>query len=166
MPVELRGADKPGWLEGRTEALQIAIFKKIKQYAIPMKEEKAVGDPDDAATGPRTDPSSFKSVPAAAAKALAGVKDALGKRDYNALKPMLADEVVWSLGGGTGADAAMAMWQADPTAFDAMAGTLGTCVGDDKRVTCPGGTVAPGAFQLVIEPRGDGWKITSFVKSE
>jgi hypothetical protein len=165
MPVELRGADKPGWLDGRTEALQLAIFKKIKQYAIPMKEEKAAGDAEDA-VGPKTDPSSFKSVPAAAAKALAAVKDALAKRDYAAMKPMLADDVVWSLGGGTGADAAMAMWQADPTAFDAMAGTLGTCVGDDKRVTCPGGTAAPGAFQLVIEPRVEGWKVTSFVKSE
>ena len=42
-------------------------------------------------------------------------------RDYPTLRELLADDVVWSLGGGTGADAAMAMWQADPEALDAMA---------------------------------------------
>jgi hypothetical protein len=164
MPVELKGADKPHWLDGRTEALQVAIYKRIKQYAIPMKEEKIADSNDD--TGPKTDPSSFKAVPAPAAKRLADIKDALAKRDYGALRPLIAEDVVWSLGGGTGADAAMAMWQADPTSFDAMAGTLGTCVGDAKRVSCPGTAPAPGAYQLVLEPRPDGWKITSFVKAE
>jgi hypothetical protein len=74
---------------------------------------------------------------------------------------------VWSLGGGTGADTAMAMWQADPTTLDAMVGVLGTCVAEsDKRIACPGGTVQPGAWQLVLEPRGDVWMVASFVKAE
>jgi hypothetical protein len=166
MPVELRGADKPHWLDGRTESLQVAIYKKIKQYAIPMKEEQPVGE-DESALGPKTDPASFKNIPAPAAKQLAAIKDALGRRDYTALKPMLADDITWSLGGGTGADAAMAMWQADPTAFDAMAGTLAVCVADgDKKVACPGGAPTAGAYQLLLEPRGDAWRVTSFVKAE
>jgi hypothetical protein len=164
MPVELRGADKPHWLEGRTQALQVAIYKRIKQYAIPMKEEKSIAETED--TTPKTDPATFKAVPVGAAHQLAALKDALARRDYPALRPMVADDVVWSLGGGTGADAAMAMWQADPTNFDAMAGTLAACVGDDKRVTCPGGAPAPGAFQLVLEPQPGGWKIASFVQAE
>jgi hypothetical protein len=164
MPTELKGADKPSWLEGRTQSLQVAIYKKVKQYAVPMKED--VG-PSEADEGPKTDPSSFKDVPAAAAKQLATIKDVLAKRDYTALRPTLADDVVWSLGGGAGADAAMAMWQADPTYFEAMTGTLATCVAaSDKRVTCPGGTPAVGAYQLTLEARGDAWKVTSFVRAE
>ncbi|MEO6774552.1 MAG: hypothetical protein ABI467_16300 [Kofleriaceae bacterium] len=184
MPVELKGADKPQWLEGRTAALQVAIYKKIHQYAIPMKEE-APGEHAPEDTVPKTDPSSFKNLPAAAAKQLATIKDVLAKRDYTALRPELADDVVWSLGGGTGADTAMAMWQADPTALDAMttliapptaaatdtngsaAAAPGGCVADgDKRVLCPGGAPVPGAWQVVLEPRAGTWKIASFVKAE
>jgi hypothetical protein len=106
-------------------------------------------------------------VPAGAGKRLAAIKDALAKRDYTGLRPQLADDVVWSLGGGTGADAAMAMWQADPVMFESMAAVLANCVAEgDKRVACPGGELKPGAYQLVIEPRGDSWKLTSFVKAE
>ena len=185
MPVEMKGADKPHWLEGRTEALQVAIYKKIHQYAIPMKEEAPETPAEDA--GPKTDPTSFKNLPAAAQKELATIKDVLAKRDYTALRPQLADDVVWSLGGGTGADAAMAMWQADPTALDAMATLIAPpaaapapdtdgsavapkttgCVADgDKRVLCPGGAPVPGTWQVVLEPRAGAWKIVSFVKAE
>jgi hypothetical protein len=164
MPTELKGADKPHWLEGRTQALQVAIYKRVKQYAVPMKEELASSEAEE---GPKTDPASFKDVPVTAAKRLASIKDVLAKRDYTALRPALAEDVVWSLGGGTGADAAMAMWQADPSAFEAMTGTLGACVAaGDKRVTCPGGTPAPGAYQLILELRGETWQVTSFVRGE
>ena len=165
MPVELRGADKPHWLEGRTEALQVAIWKRIKRYSIPMKEEVAPGEATEAVI--HTDPKAFKHVPAGAASELAAVKDVLAKRDYGALRTHLADDVVWSLGGGAGAEDAMAMWQADPTTLEAMSGTLGACAADgDSRVLCPAGQAAVGAWQLTLEPRGAAWKITAFVKAE
>ncbi len=165
-PTELHGIARPHWLEGRTDALQVAIYKKIAKYAIPMKEE-APGNPDED-TVAKTDPASFKGVPDGAAKRLAQIKDALGKRDYAALGPQLDTDVVWSLGGGTGVDGAMATWQADPGTFDAMAAAInaGCAPADAKRVTCPAGAPTPNAFQLVLEPRGDAWKITSFVKTE
>jgi hypothetical protein len=163
LPTEMKGADKPHWLEGRTESLQIAIYKRIAKYAIPMPEETEKADPEMA----KTDPGSFKGVPLGAAKQLALIKDAITKRDYTSMRPALAEDVVWSLGGGAGADTAMAMWQADPTTLDAMLVTLGTCIADgDKRISCPGGSVAPGAWQLVLEPRDNTWKVTSFVKAE
>ncbi len=166
MPTELHGADKPHWLEGRTEALQIAIYKKVAKYAVPAPE-----DEDDKAKDTdkiKTDPSAFKNVPIGAGKQLALIKDAIAKRDYAAMRPALADDVVWSLGGGTGADAAMAMWQADPSALDAMLATLATCATEagDKRIACPAGTVQPGQWQLVLEPRAEIWMVTSFVKAE
>ncbi len=163
MPVEMRGANKPPWLEPRTDALRVSIYKRIQQYAIPMKEE----EPKEQLDEPKTDPSTFANVPAPAAKRLADIKDALGKRDYAALRPMLADDIVWSLGGGSGADTAMAMWQADPAQLDAMLALLPACSADgDKKVACPAGTPPPGQYQLIVEARAEGWKVTSFVKNE
>lgn len=165
MPVEMRGANKPPWLEPRADSLRVAIYNRIKKFAIPMKNEEEPGKGDEEA--PKTDPSAFKGVPAGAAKTLAVIKDVLGKRDYAALRPQLAEDVVWSLGGGSGPDAAMAMWQADTANFDAMSALLTVCVADgDKRVTCPAGAPKPGTYQMVVEPRGDAWKLTSFVKAE
>ena len=165
LPVEMRGANKPPWLEPRADSLRVAIYKRIKQFAVPMKNEEEGSKSEDDL--PKTDPSTFKGVPAGAAKALAAIKDALAKRDYAGLKPQLADDIVWSLGGGSGPDAAMAMWQADPANFEAMSALLSVCVADgDKKVTCPAGEAKAGTYQMILEPRGDAWKMTSFVRAE
>lgn len=166
MPTELRGAAKPPWLLPRTEAVQVAIYKRIKQFAIPMKEDARPTNPDDEL--PKTDPTAFKGVPDGAAQRLAALKDTLVKRDYGALRPQLADDLIWSLGADGSGDTAMVMWQADPATFDAMAAALAaTCVADahnERRVTC----AADGArsYRLVVEPRGASWKVTSFVKPD
>jgi hypothetical protein len=166
MPVELHGLARPHWLKGRTEALQVAIYRRVKQFAEYIKDDQ----PTEVAEGelPKTDPATFKTVPAGAAKTLAQVEDILRKRDYASLRGELSDDIIWSLGGGTGADVAMATWQADPGNFDAMAAAIaGGCGADgDKKALCPAGTVKPGAYQLVVEPRGDAWKVTSFVRAE
>jgi hypothetical protein len=164
LPSELKGAQRPAWLDGRIDALQVAIYKRIKQFAVPMKEEIVVEGDDEP---PKTDPSQFAGVPSGAAKRLAAIKDTLAKRDYTALRPQLDDNVLWSLGGGTGADTALAMWQADPATFDAMAEVIAAgCVAKgDKKVQCPDGEPVPGKWQLVLEPRSD-WKVTSFVRGE
>jgi hypothetical protein len=164
MPTEMKGANKPPWLEPRADSLRVAIYKRVKQFAVEMKHEEDAKPEEEVV---KTDPTTFKDVPAGAAKELAAIKDALAKRDYTGLRPLLADDVVWSLGGGSGADAAMAMWQADPANFEAMGALLTVCVADgDKKVTCPAGAAKPGAYQLVNEPRGESWKLTSFVKAE
>jgi hypothetical protein len=164
MPVEMRGASKPPWLEPRADSLRVAIYKRIKQYAIAGKTEDEPKSEEEPA---KTDPTTFTGVPLGAGKVLATIKDALARRDYAALRPQLSEDVVWSLGGGSGPDAAMAMWQADPASFEAMTALLTVCVSDgDKRVTCPAGAAKPGAYQMVLEPRGDAWKLTSFVKAE
>jgi hypothetical protein len=163
LPTELHGVSRPQWLEGRTDSLLYAIYKRIKPYAIPMKEQ---GD-ETAEDAKKADPAAFKDVPPEAAKRLAALKDALAARDYAGLRAQLAEDVVWSLGGGTGADTAMAMWQADPELLDAMGKVLAAgCGGDAKKVTCPAGAPAPGAYQLTLEVRGDAWRVTAFVKAE
>jgi hypothetical protein len=115
---------------------------------------------------PRTDPKKFAGVPADAAKRLAEINDALARRDYAALRPQLDDDVVWSLGGGTGADVALATWQADPATFEAMQDVIAHgCASQGKQVACPAGEPQAGKYQLVLEQRGD-WKVTSFVRAE
>ncbi|HVK89168.1 MAG TPA: hypothetical protein VM513_33835 [Kofleriaceae bacterium] len=164
LPTELRGAARPPWLDGRTESLQVAIYRKIKAYAVPMKEEVVV---DTRPKLPKTDPSTFKDVPAPAATQLATIKDALARRDYAALRASLADDVVWSLGGAPGAETAMAMWQADAESLDAMARVIaGGCAAQGNGVACPAGPPAAGAWQLQLEPRGDAWRVTSFLRAE
>jgi hypothetical protein len=54
MPNELRGAARPPWLDGRTDALTLAIYKKIKRFAVPMKED--VVEPKAEDLIPKTDP--------------------------------------------------------------------------------------------------------------
>jgi hypothetical protein len=166
LPTELHGPAKPPWLEGRTDALTLAIYKKIKPYAVPARAEEPVdAKPDDVA--PKTDVKQFKAVPDAAAAKLAEIKDALVRRDAGALRGLLAEDVVWSLGGAPGADTAIAMWQADNESLDAMARVIGgACGGDAKRILCPVGEPKSGTFQLVLEQRSGMWKVTSFLKSE
>lgn len=165
MPSELKGAQRPSWLDGRIDALTVAIYKRMKKFAVPMKDEPEPVSAEDAV--PKTDPSQFTGVPAAAAKRLAAIKDSLTKRDYSGLRAQLHDDVVWSLGGGTGADTALAMWQADPATFEAMQEVIGAgCAAQgDKKVACPGGDPQPNKYQLVLELAGD-WKVTSFVRAE
>ncbi|HEY5949178.1 MAG TPA: hypothetical protein VIV40_26980 [Kofleriaceae bacterium] len=164
LPSDLTGAQRPAWLDGRIESLQVAIYKRIKKFAIPMKQEVEVSTDSEL---PKTDPAQFAGVPAAAAKRLASIKDALGQRDYTALRPQLDDNIVWSLGGGSGADAALATWQADPASFEAMADVIagGCAAKGDKQVRCPAGEPQVGKWQLVLELKGD-WKVTSFVRGE
>ena len=165
MPVELHGVARPHWLQGRTEALEVAIYRRVKQFAKPAKEEVTVDPTENDIV--KTDPASFKAVPPGAAKLLADVKDVLAKRDYESLRAQLSDDIVWSLGGGTGADVAMATWQADPGAFDAMAGAIAAgCGADGAKAVCPVGPPKAGTYQLTVEQRGDAWKVTSFVRAE
>lgn len=166
MPVEMHGANRPRWLDPRIQQLQVAIYRKIKQYARPARDEDEPKNAEDEL--PKTDPAKFHGVPAGAAKRLADLTDALSRRAYATLRPQLADDVVWSTGGGTGADAAMAIWQADPAQLDAMAAAIAAGCGPDgaAKVQCPATAPAAGSYQLVIEPRGAAWLVTSFVKAE
>jgi hypothetical protein len=168
LPTELNGAARPSWLDGRTDALTVAIYKRIKPYAKPMKKEEEPVKPEDMI--PKTDPKAFTGVPPAAAATLAKIRDALVRRNIaDGLREHVADDVVWSLGAPPGADIAMATWQADSEVLEAMQRVITTgCAGTDKKVTCPPSTgePVPGAYVLVLELRGDAWKVTSFVKAE
>lgn len=170
LPTDLKGPARPHWVDGRTDALTLAIYKKIKRYAVPMKKQEEAPKPEEIVV--KTDPKLFTNVPPTAAIELAKLRDALVQRNYDALRALLADDIVWSLGGSPGADTAMAMWQADPESLEAMQRVIAKgCASVEKKVMCPPPTPGedgppPGAFTLVMELRGDAWKVTSFVKAE
>ena len=166
MPTELRGPARPPWLDGRIDALTLAIYKRIKQYAVPMPDEPK--EESKEVVLPKTDPKAFAGLPAGAAAQLAPLKDAIERRDYELLRARVASDVVWSLGGSPGIDTALALWQADPEPLDAMgrAITEGCAAATPTRVTCPAGAQAPGAWQLVLEERAGAWKVTSFTKAD
>jgi hypothetical protein len=166
LPTELRGPARPHWLEGRSDALTVAIYKRIKQHAVPLKEEAPLPKPEDKL--PKVEAAAFKGVTPGAAELLAKIKNALVARDHAALRAQLADDVIWSLGGAPGADTAMAMWQADSESLEVMGKLVDgeQCGGTERRVACPAGDPVPGRWQLLIELRGELWRVTSFVKAE
>lgn len=162
LPVELHGMAKPSWLGPRTEALEVAIYERLGRYAVRAPEERRDTLDDKL---PKADPSAFHNVPAGAARVLADIRVALARRDYLKLRASIADDVTWSGDGGSGADAALAVWQADPVVFDAMTDALRSCVAArNTRVVCviADRTVA-NRHELVVEPRGSRWLATSFV---
>ena len=165
-PTELHGPSRPHWLEGRIDSLTAAIYRRIKPYAVPAKEEAPEEKPEDSL--PRTDPKQWKDLPPVAAERLAKLKDSIVLRDVGGLRAPLADDVMWSHGGAPGAHTAMAMWQADPEALDALVRTMERCAAapDGRRVSCPAGEPVAGAWQLVLELRGKDWKVVSFLKGE
>jgi hypothetical protein len=164
MPSELHGIARPSWLDPRIDALTLAIWKRVKQYAVPMPPDLT----NKTEELQHTDPAKFKDVPAGAAKTLANVKDALASRDNIRLRALLADDLQWSLGGEPSADTAMAMWQADGDSLESMSKVIdGGCASDgDKKVACPAAAPPRGQFQLVLEPRAGDWRVTSFVRAE
>ena len=155
LPTELRGEAVPHWLGGRTDELQVKIYRRLKRYALPMPDEAPPPVEDEEQVVIAGD------LPPAAAAAIADVVRALHKRDYAALRARVADDVQWSLGAAPGADVALAMWQADPTVLGALDKALGgTCHADGAEVVCAAG---PDGAPARFGQRAGAWRLVAFV---
>jgi hypothetical protein len=169
LPTELRGAATPAWLPGRRDALIVSIYRRLRQYAIPVQEPKVAVVEDDT---PAVDRAVFGEVPAAAAEAAAAIVTAVETRDAKALRAQLAADVVYSLGAAGDADTAMVLWQADAEALSTLGKVLRAgCRHDGATgaVTCPpDATETPGyvGWRAVLEERGGAWKLTAFVRGD
>jgi len=165
-PTTLKGAAKPQWLPGRIDALLVAIYRRLKPYAIPVEVEVVVED-----EGPVIDKAMFGDIPPAAADVAAAIVLAIETRAPGTIRGHLADDVVWSLGAPGDADTALAMWQADPQTLEALKQALsgGCLVGEADVVTCPrAATEQPGyvEWRVTLEQRDGAWKLTSFVTGD
>jgi len=160
LPTELKGAAKPHWLAGRTDALIVSIHRRLTAYARPapaLVEEVEVETPRAAIKG---------DIPEGARAAVAAVAAALEDRAYDKLRALCAADVMWSLGASPGVDGAMAMWQADPQVFGQMGAAIAAgCAKDGADVVCPG-AAARGAAQLRVAQRNGAWKLAAFVALE
>jgi hypothetical protein len=166
VPTELRGGDAPPWLEGRTNALVVAIHRRLAAYAKPAP--KAAEPVVEQAP---VDLAAFGPIPAPAARAVAAVRRALDGRDMTALRAAVAADVVWSFGAAPGADGALATWQADPETFEHMAATLDAGCRAEKPalVSCPPqASEQPGyiGWRATFEPRDGRWLMTAFVQGD
>lgn len=165
-PTDLKGAAKPQWLPGRIDALTVAIYRRLKKYAIAVKPEVEAEE----AEGPTVDKAIFGDVPAEAADVAAAIVIAIDTREPAAIRGHLADDVVWSLGAPGDADIALATWQADPATLAALKAALsGGCRAADGVVTCPpAATETPGytGWRVTLEQRDGAWKLTAFVSDE
>ncbi len=171
-PMPLRGADIPAWLEPRKEALEVAIHRRLKQYAVRLKVES---DSQRRARveRPAGDLGRFgANLPPAAARAIAEVEQAATNRDVGKLRPFMADEFTYSFGDSPSADTAVVMWQADPTILAELGKVLAAgCAQDpkDAQVVCPAAFLTDGNFtgyRAGFRNLGGAWKMVFFVAGD
>jgi hypothetical protein len=164
--VDLKGADEPHWLKGRTDALYVAIYKRLERYAVRLKTKTVTPKAKKLDTKP------YKNLPGAAATAVASVLDAARTRNYAALRAHMHDTFKWDLGAPGDAKQAMVMWKADPTLVTKLIEVLDKgcrADADGKRVTCPPAyTEQPGylGYRVGFAPGPGGWKMIFFVTGD
>ena len=172
VPTPLRGADVPGWLEPRKEALEVAIHRRLKQYAVRLQVTS--GDRAPRAARPASgDPGRFgANLPPAAVKVIAEVEQAAASRDVGRLRPLMADEFTYSFGDSPSAETAIVMWQADPTILAELGKALSAgCAEDTKdgQVVCPAAFLTDGNFagyRAGFRNIGGAWKMVFFVAGD
>jgi hypothetical protein len=171
-PVPLHGADVPTWLEPRKEALEVAIYKRLKPYAVRLKVttgadrsvkvEKRGGDLGR--FGAR--------LPPGAARAIAAVEQAAASRDVGQLRPLMADEFTYSFGDSPSAETAVVMWQADPTILGELGKVLAAGCAEDKKdgqVVCPAAFLTDenfSGYRAGFRNLGGTWKMVFFVAGD
>jgi hypothetical protein len=168
LPAVLKGPAIPPWLKGRTEALQLAIYRRLKKYAVKLKAE--VVAPRQAEKPP--DVARYADLPPQAAKVVAEAEQAASARDVTRLRAIMADEFTYSFGDAASADTAVLVWKADATILVELARTLGAgCVLDKARsqVVCPAAYLTDGNFigyRAGFAMVGGRWKMTFFVAGD
>jgi hypothetical protein len=161
LPNELRGEAKPGWLAGRIEQMQRVIHRRLKQVAVEVPPDPPAVDENR----PSPDRTRFAALPTDVATMLGDIRMAIATRDYDALAPLVADDIVWGNGGGSGRDGALAIWRADPTLIDAMDAATEHCVAEGDRVVCAGSPEAL-RHRLVLRRDEARWRIAEFVQDD
>ena len=169
IPTPLKGQAIPPWLKGRTEALQLSIYRRLKKYAVKLKTEKVVD------TTPKQEPpdvAKFSALPPEAAKVVAEAEQASTMRDVGRLRAVMADEFTFSFGDAPSADTAVLLWKADATILTELSKTLGAgCALDaaKSQVVCPAAFLTDGNFtgyRAGFAQIGGRWKMTFFVAGD
>lgn len=171
VPVEMRGGDEPHWLAGRTQALEVGIYRRLKSHAVKM--EAPASEAEVADGPPEITPGLFGDIPDQAAAAVAGVLAAAKARDLVSLGTRMHRDFTWSLGAPPSARDAMLMWQADGTIMAQLiavleAGCRAAAAG--TAISCPPQAADQAHYQgyragFAAQPDGS-WKMVHFMSAE
>lgn len=147
IPTPLRGPEIPHWLEGRVNALEVAIHDRLRRYAVALKDGPGRAGESAPAARP-LDVARFGALPAGAAQVVAEVDRAAGARDVARLRALMADDFTYSTGDPPSADTAIIMWRADPSILAELGKALDAgCAADPGgQVVCPAAAIGDAAF--------------------
>jgi hypothetical protein len=173
IPSPLRGPEVPHWLQGRTNALEVAIHKRLRKYAVGGVKARHDGAARDApaASTPAAKPldvARFGQLPAGAGLVVATAEAAARSQDVARLRALMADQFTYSTGDPPSADTAVIVWQADPSLLAELAKALEAgCAGDKggARVVCPAAALTETGFsgyRAAFQARGKAWRMVSF----
>lgn len=167
VPMPLKGAEIPPWVKGRTDALRVAIHKRLKKFAVKVdKDIPEIKSP----VVVMKEPSGFGEIPAPAKKLVATVFRAIRSRDMTTLRSSMADDLQWSLGDAGNADVALALWQADTNSLEELSKVLEAgCASGDGAITvsCPVAYSSEAnytGYRAIFEERKGVWQLTAFLR--
>jgi hypothetical protein len=167
IPTPLHGGDVPHWLEGRVNALEVAIYQRLKKYAVSVpgvtREAAAAETAAAPAAAAPLDVARFGKLPPEAGRIVAEVERAARARDVQALRARMADEFTFATGEAPSAETALVVWQADPSILAQLVKAVGAGCSLDasgKQAVCP--SAATSGPRAVFQVSGAGWKMVAF----
>jgi hypothetical protein len=160
VPYHHGSIDEPPWVQQRINNLTLAIYDRLREYAIKesVKVEKAHA----------ADVSAWQNLSdRALTETIASVRKAAIDRDMTSLRSYMIADFRFAEGADSSADTAIAIWSADPTAMRQLARALDAgCApdaGSKTDVTCPlKETRDAGAVRF--RQVGAAWKLVEFVR--
>lgn len=162
VPLPLRGAEVPPWLEGRSAALEVDIYRRLKKYAVRIEEDK-----QEEKVFAIEKPESFGEIPEEAAEVVESVYLALKSRDMDRLGAHLSESVIWSEGSEGNAEMAIVMWQADTGLMDSLVALLdqGCRPETETSIRCDQGTEdKPAGAHAIFEKRDSSWVMVEYLR--
>jgi len=153
VPALLKGGDIPPWLKGRTDALRVDIYRRLKHIAVVPVKAKA---PQEKVVTL----SNIAKLPKGAQKRLHEVYTAIRKRSFDSLEPLLAPDLHWSYDASGDRKMALLMWRAHGHLWDRMQATLrGNCLLlNPTHVSC-----SSKGDRLLLEKHAQAWVLTHFI---
>jgi len=172
VPAPLRGAETPGWLQGRTDALRVAIHDRLERHAVkynPRRDSAPVKTVEK-----KPEKGRFGDIPAGAEAHIDEVLAAALVNDLGSLRLLMAEDFVWSLGAEPSADQALVMFQADDSRMSLLISAIkGGCnvFDDGARVACPADydpatAQAYTGYWVEFAPVDSAWKMTAFTSNQ
>jgi hypothetical protein len=162
IPYQRGAIDEPVWVEPRIDRLYVAIYERLKKYAIDVTPAPRQPSPGVAKRTSEAGP--WAGLPGEARDVVAAVQAAARKKDPAGIRPHMIDPFVSSV-GAVPADQTVAVWSADPTELDVLAAALDRGCDLDaaaERITCPRG--AAGGLRAVFHKTAGVWKLAQLAE--